>query len=328
MTAGWWQKRWYSDAPPPPWLQPLAWLYGRVADARRRQQQSRAAELPLPVIVVGNISVGGTGKTPFVIWLVKRLQAWGFRPGVVSRGYGGRAPEYPFAVEAHSLAEQCGDEPLLIRQATSVPVMVDPDRVAAVQALARTGEVDVVVSDDGLQHYRMQRELEICVVDAARGFGNGARLPAGPLRESIDRLQEIPLVVVNGQGSDLQHRGRLHMSLVPGLAASLQSGEQRPLDHWYGQSVHAVAGIGHPSRFFRMLADRGLQVVAHSFPDHHHYSLADLTFSEPHPILMTEKDAVKCQAFGLERAFAVPVEAYLSEDHTRLVQQFCAKLKG
>lgn len=324
---GWLERRWYSQVEAPWWLRPPAALFGFVAAQRRRRLQHAAIPLAVPVIVVGNLSVGGTGKTPFTIWLVQRLREWGFKPGVISRGYGGRAPHYPFAVGPGCNPSESGDEPLLIAQRTGVPVMVDPDRRAAARALIAQG-VDVIVSDDGLQHYRLARDLEICVVDGQRGFGNAALLPAGPLREPVERLAEIPLVVVNGGGLDLQHPGRLDMQLRAGLAMPLAGGgEPLRLDRLRGQRVHAVAGIGNPQRFFSSLRERGIEVIEHVFPDHHDYAPTDLHFNDALPVLMTDKDAIKCRAFALGRHFTVPVEASIDPAGEALVQQSCARLK-
>lgn len=322
------ERRWYSDEPAPLVLQALATLFGAAAARRRKRLQHAATPLEVPVVVVGNLSVGGTGKTPFTIWLVGRLREWGFKPGVVSRGYGGRAPHHPFLVRPGAKPAEAGDEPLLIAQHTGVPVMVDADRVAAARALIERHEIDVIVSDDGLQHYRLARDLEICVIDGARGFGNGALLPAGPLREPVSRLAEIPLVVVNGGALDLSHPGLLDMSLRAGLAQPLVAGgEPLRLDRLSGQRVHAVAGIGNPTRFFAMLRERGIEVIEHPFPDHHHYAATDLHFDDSLPVLMTDKDAIKCRAFALSRHYTVPVEALIDPAGEALVQQFCLRLK-
>ena len=321
----WLERRWYAKAPPPLALRPLSALYGALAALHRRR--SVAQRLGVPVIVVGNLSVGGTGKTPFTIWLVERLRAWGFRPGVISRGYGGRAPHYPYRVPAQGgCAEICGDEPLLIARRTGVPVMLDADRVAAARALAASGEVDVLVADDGLQHHRLARDLEICVIDGVRGFGNGALLPAGPLRESPQRLHAIPLVVVNGGTFGLDHPGRVDMRLEPGDAHALAGGAVRPLASFAGQSVHAVAGIGHPERFFRVLRGQGMQVIAHAFADHHAFTARDLEFGDERPVLMTDKDAIKCDAYARAHHYRVPVRAVIDPAGEARVQQCCDAL--
>lgn len=327
---GWVERRWYSDRGAPTWLLPLSALYAYLTRARRQRLQARAVRLPVPVIVVGNISVGGTGKTPLAIWLVEHLREWGWQPGVISRGYGGRAPSYPWRVTARSRPSECGDEPLLIAQRTGVPVVVGPDRVAAARALIAGGSVDVIVSDDGLQHYRLARNLEICVIDGARGLGNGHVLPAGPLREAPSRLNEVPLVVVNGRVDfPLAHEGRIDLQLRATDAEPLQNGAPLRLDRLRGQRVHALAGIGHPQRFFDMLRGRGIDVIAHPFPDHHAFVGQDIHFLDSLPVLMTEKDAIKCRAFAGPQHYAVPVRAVIEPaDEARiasLVQQSCAR---
>lgn len=321
------EQRWYSDESPPFLLRPLGKAFGAVASLRRRYLQSSAEKLNLPVIVVGNISVGGTGKTPFTIWLVQRLQSWGFRPGVISRGYGGKAAAYPYRVSQDSPTAECGDEPLLIALHTGVPVMVDANRVRAARALIEAGEVDVLVADDGLQHYRLARDLEICVVDGRRGFGNGAQIPAGPLRELPTRLNEIPLVIVNGGAFELAHPGRINMRLETDEAVDIYSAERRKLASFRHAPVHAVVGIGNPSRFLNSLRQSGIEFVPHVFPDHHPYEAEDVRFNDDMAVLMTEKDAIKCRAFADGRHFSVPVSVEIDEEGTELVQQSCLALR-
>ena len=322
----WLERRWYSNAPPPAWLQPLSSLFGAVSRARRRRLQPQSA--PVPVIVVGNLAIGGTGKTPFVIWLVERLREWGYRPGVISRGYGGRAPRYPWRVGARTPVAEAGDEPLLIALRTAAPVMVGADRVATARALAAQADVDVLVSDDGLQHYRLDRALEFCVIDGRRGLGNGALLPAGPLREPASRLLELDLLVINGEGFETDHPAQVRMDLRASEAESLAGGPPVHLDRLDGQRVHAVAGIGHPARFFDSLRARGAEVIEHPYPDHHAYTAQDIQFLDGLMVLMTEKDAVKCRAFAGPLHYAVPVSAYVDAAGTArvqaLVQQSCA----
>jgi len=301
------ERRWYQPRPPPWGLRPLAALDGWIADRRRRQ--TRPQVLPAPVIVVGNIAVGGTGKTPVVQGLVEALRAQGWRPGVVSRGYGGRGGDGPLRVTAEGDAAVTGDEPLLIHLRTGVPVMVGADRVAAARALLASGEVDVIVSDDGLQHYRLGRDVELCVVDGQRGLGNGARLPAGPLREPESRLREVDHVLVNGGDWVPAAVAWSRFQLQPGVPYRLDGGEApSTLAAWRGRRVHAVAGIGNPQRFFDTLRDAGMTVVPHAFPDHHAYDGRDLPSPDPGcPVLMTEKDAVKCRHLPHGQLFAVPV---------------------
>jgi tetraacyldisaccharide 4'-kinase len=301
-----------------------------VARLRRRRQQAVAREqrLPVPVVVVGNIAVGGTGKTPFVIWLVERLREWGWRPGVVSRGYGGRAREWPQRVLPGSDPALVGDEPVLVARRAGCPVVVGPDRVAAARALLDGGAVDVVVSDDGLQHYRLWRDLEIAVVDATRGLGNGRLIPAGPLREPPSRLGEVALVVANGPGWTAPAGRQVTMRLAAWQAEALDGSGPRLLSDFAGQTVHAVAGIGNPARFFAMLSQQGIGLVVHPFPDHHAFARADLEFGDGLPVLMTEKDAVKCRAFGAPNQWVVPVEARLEPDAVALVQELTQPLRN
>ena len=325
----WLTRRWYGAARAPWFLRPLAALFGLVARLRRRRQQAQAREqrLPVPVVVVGNIAVGGTGKTPFVIWLVERLREWGWKPGVVSRGYGGNAPRWPQQVKPDSDPALVGDEPVLIARHAGCPVFVGPDRVLAAQRLLAAGGVDIVVSDDGLQHYRLWRDLEIVVVDATRGLGNGKLLPAGPLREPAARLDEVGLVVVNGSGWTAPAGRPVAMRLVAQEARKLDGSGARPLGAFAGQTVHAVAGIGNPARFFAMLSQQNIGLVMHPFPDHHAFARADLEFGDELPVFMTEKDAVKCGAFAAPGHWVVPVEARIEPDGVALVQELTHALR-
>ncbi|HEX4895043.1 MAG TPA: tetraacyldisaccharide 4'-kinase [Solimonas sp.] len=331
--SSWLERRWYSAEPPPAWLLPLSRLFGRIAAARRARlaPAARSAPLGVPVIVVGNISLGGTGKTPFTLWLIEQLRAEGWSPGVISRGYGGRAPRYPHRVSASDAASVCGDEPLLLARRAGVPVMVDPDRRRGAAALLADGGVDILVADDGLQHYRLPRDLEICVVDGRRGLGNGALLPAGPLREPVSRLGEVDLLVVNG--GDWQPPAslkvpQLHMQLAVREAWPLAiGGPPVPLERWRGRPVHAVAGIGHPQRFFDSLAALGLEVIPHPFADHHAFAAADLQFGDELPVLMTEKDAVKCATFAPPQAWQVPATVSVDPAATAAMRQSLQTLR-
>lgn len=323
----WLESAWYSDRPPPFWLLPFAWLYGVISRRRRVSLTAKAERMPVPVIVVGNISLGGTGKTPFVIWLVERLREWGYNPGVISRGYGGEAPRYPMAVHGQSNPAQCGDEPLLMARRLNVPLVIDPDRRSAARfLLAQNAKVNVLVADDGLQHYRLPRDLEICIIDGSRGLGNGALLPAGPLRETAARLAEVQLAVVNGggwRGDAPEHADMfLHMT-----EANTFTGAREPIAMFKGQVVHAVAGIGYPERFFAQLRGQGIEVIPHAFPDHHAFSASDLDFGDARAVLMTEKDAVKCTAFAQPHWRFVPVVAELHADHVAIVRKLINSLQ-
>ena len=287
---------WYAEAPPPATLRPLAALYGRIADRRAVRQRAAVEALPLPVVVVGNITAGGAGKTPLCIELVERARARGLRPGVVSRGYG-RAGAAPALVRADSDPGAVGDEPLLIARRTGAPVCVARDRRQAVQQLAERGDVDFVIADDGLQHYRMPRVAELCVVDGRRGLGNGWRLPAGPLREPEARLAACDLVAVNGSGERGEALRAAHngarFDLVLDEALAMADDRHVPLSAFNGQRVHATAGIGDPERFFTALREAGLDVVTHPLADHEAVPDAVLAAAGDSPLLMTEKDAVK-----------------------------------
>jgi tetraacyldisaccharide 4'-kinase len=291
-------------------LLPLSALFWVVATLRRlayRWGVRRSEHLPVPVIVVGNLTVGGAGKTPLVIWLARHLRARGIQAGVLSRGYGGSARSYPLAVTAATDPRLVGDEPVLIAQRAGCPVVVDPDRARGGRWLLGTTACDLLVADDGLQHLRLARDLEIVVVDGERRFGNGFLLPAGPLREGRVRLARVDLVVVNGgtpQPGELAMR--LHANEVRSLA---RPDAVEPIAGWRGRRVHAVAGIGNPGRFFAMLEELGLTVDPLPFPDHHPFAAGDIDPPGTQPVLMTEKDAVKCRAFAGARHWVVPVSA-------------------
>jgi tetraacyldisaccharide 4'-kinase len=297
----WLAERWYGGRPPG---RLLTWLEGVYAkqSRKRREAEGPAVRLPVPVVVVGNFTVGGTGKTPLVIALAEHFRRRGFRPGIVSRGYGRRA-RGPVRVAADTPVDDSGDEPALIFERTGLPVQVDADRVAAARALVADG-CDLLLADDGLQHRALGRDLEIEVVDGARRHGNGRLLPAGPLRELP---RPTALRVVNGSGA---RGGEWPMGLLVGDARSLDGTRRQTLERFAGASVGAVAGIGNPARFFAALEHAGLVVQARAFADHHRYSAADFAHL-PTPVLMTEKDAVKCRGLGLSDAWAVPVHADL-----------------
>jgi tetraacyldisaccharide 4'-kinase len=315
---------WYGSHPLSTLLAPVGWLFGLIATARRytyRVGLLRRDKLPVPVIVVGNITVGGTGKTPLVIWLVNRLQQAGYRPGVASRGYGGAATRWPQAVNGNSDPYLVGDEPVLIARRTLCPVVVGPRRALAAKMLMAEHNCDVVVCDDGLQHYSLDRDIEIVVVDAARRLGNGRCLPAGPLRERSSRLQTVDMVIVNGGNKD----NECNMQLVGERANQLRDpGVNRELRYWDGKTVHGVAGIGNPDRFFAQLRAHGHVVVEHAFPDHHDFQADDLRFGDELPVMMTEKDAVKCRAFARSNHWYVPVEASLNMRGEYQLQQLLA----
>jgi len=313
---------WSGESPLWLLLLPLSWLYGLVSGAIRlcyRLGIKKAWRAPVPVVVVGNLTAGGNGKTPVVIWLVEQLRQRGVRVGVVSRGYGGKADSYPLVLDPQTTTEQAGDEPVLIYQRTGAPVAVSPVRSDAVKALLATHDLQLIVTDDGLQHYRLARDKEIVVIDGVRRFGNGWWLPAGPMRERASRLRSVDAVITNGGEARAEE---IPMRLQPGLAVNLKSGERRPVDEL--PAVVAMAGIGHPPRFFQTLADCGVAVVnTVALADHQALSYSQVSgFIQPgQTLIMTEKDAVKCRAFADESWWYLPVDARLEGDKPeRLLQ--------
>lgn len=304
---------WYKDQFIGTWLMPLGFVFADMVRLRKflyRIGVLKTRRLPVPVIVVGNITVGGTGKTPLVIGLVQLLKDHGYRPGIISRGYGGQVDGLQ-SVTADSRAENVGDEALLIARQTASPMAVGARRVEAGKLLLQQADCNIIVSDDGLQHYALHRDIEIAVIDGARRFGNGYCLPAGPLREPINRLQSVDFIVVNGEKSEANE---FTMHITGDTAVNLATGEQQPLSRFAGIACHALAGIGNPERFFALLASAGLVCQTYCFPDHHKFQLDDILFSENNPVLMTEKDAVKCAGFAGERHWYVPVKAVIDPD--------------
>ncbi len=331
----WLQHEWTRTSAWQFLLRPISWLFRllsglrRVAYARRWLKTKRLA---VPVIVVGNITIGGSGKTPLVIWLVEQLRAAGYAPGVISRGYGGRE-RGPFEVGPLSDASEVGDEPVLIAGRTEVPLFIGRDRVAAGDALlAAHPNCDVIISDDGLQHYRLQRDIEIVVVDEVVGFGNGCMLPAGPLREDIARLKYVDAVVMNRATTPVplvDPKGMpvdaLSMRLLGQVFQNIKEPNRHALAADLRQStIHAVAGIGRPERFFDHLRALRLNIVEHAFPDHYRFHPSDLAFDQNATVLMTEKDAVKCKAFAQSNWWSLAVTAELDD---RFMPQLLKKLR-
>ena len=334
----WWYQRKLAAALIP--LLPLSLVFSVLVALRRLLYRSgllSSRALPVPVIVVGNLTVGGSGKTPLVLWLVKQLCAQGWRPGIISRGYGAEL-DGVCEVDSNSASAGVGDEPLLLARRSAVPVFVGRDRLAAGESLlAAHPECNVIVSDDGLQHYRLQRRIEIAVFDG-RVAGNRWMLPAGPLREPLKRLSDVSAVIWNSlpdvpdaaQGA-LSHPAQFAMRLEATGFVSLNDAERFcSAEDLRGRRVYAIAGIGDPSRFFNQLTAMGLTFDAHAFPDHHAYCADDLSFASDGVLLMTEKDAVKCAALHLPDAWVLPVEAQLmaSADGHSLLQIILEKLNG
>lgn len=322
-------RLWSGESPLWRLLLPLSWLYGLVSGAIRlmyRLGLKRAWRAPVPVVVVGNLTAGGNGKTPVVIWLVEQLQKRGIRPGVVSRGYGGKATHYPLVLTADTTTAEAGDEPVLISQRTGVPVAVSPVRSDAVQALLAGHAVDIIITDDGLQHYALARDKEIVVIDGVRRFGNGWWLPAGPMRERASRLQSVDAVIVNGGQAK---PGEIPMHLQPGMAVNLLTGERKAVEQL--PPLVAMAGIGHPPRFFATLEQCGARLEKR-VPLADHQALVegqvDALTLPGQSLIMTEKDAVKCRAFAKENWWYLPVDAELSgEQPEHLLKELIALVR-
>ena len=304
------QRVWYDGAAVPFWLSALVPVYRALRALHRvpyRLGLRRVVRIDAPVVVVGNLTVGGSGKTPLVIALVEALRARGFKPAIVSRGYGGTQRAAAMLGDSVDPARY-GDEPSLIRRRTGAPVAVGRDRAAAAALLVRHG-ANVIIADDGLQNPSLARDIEICVIDGQRRFGNERLLPAGPLREPLARLQGIDFRVCNGARAE---PGEIAMRLIGEVAVAVSGASStRPLSSFVRQRVHAVAAIGNPARFFAGLQARGIEVIAHPFPDHHAFVAGDLEFGDAQPVLMTEKDAIKCVSFASADVWCVPVSANL-----------------
>jgi len=313
MNRAWWDQRlqtlWYGDSLACIALLPFSWLYCALVWIRQQAYRIgllRRICLDSRVIVVGNIAVGGTGKTPLVIAIAKRAQLAGLRVGILTRGYLGRADHWPQRVSGNSDPGEVGDEAVLLARKTGATVFAGPDRVAAGRALLRVSPCDLLICDDGLQHYALQADTEIALVDTARGQGNGFCLPAGPLREPVSRLRSVDAVVALGDHAGWPYSIRLLSGAARGVA---DSSNTRSLDAFQGSTVHAVAGIGNPERFFSSLRKAGIGIQAHRYADHHSFSPADLDFGDNNPVLMTEKDALKCEPFAQRNWWFVPIEA-------------------
>lgn len=322
----WLTDSWYHTRAIRFLLLPFSLIYHLIISGRRlayRLKLFKQNHVDVPVIIVGNISVGGTGKTPAVIWLANALKQAGYNPGIISRGYGGQAASYPQAVEPTSDPFIVGDEPVIIRRQTGCPMAVSPLRIEAANYLLKHHQCDVIISDDGLQHYALARDIEIVIVDGIRLFGNRYCLPAGPLREPITRLRAVDFVIFNG-GENVT--SRYVMTLNPEQAINIADNAiKKPLNSFKNQAVHALAGIGHPDRFFNTLRDGGLTITAHYFADHHQFTADDCQFDDQQAILMTEKDAIKCQSFATDNMWYIPVKATVNNDFE---QHILTKLAG
>ncbi len=294
-------------------LLPVSGIFYILAFIRRLAYKTGLKKIhsfSTPVIVVGNITVGGSGKTPIVIAICKYLEAKGMKVGVVSRGYKGEHKSGSLEVVDTTKPKLSGDEPLLIKLCTDAVVMVNSNRPQAINDLIEKHNVDVVISDDGMQHYSMDRDIEICVVDGKRRFGNGFYLPAGPLREGVSRLKSVDFVINNGS----VHPSEIAAELKPIQFVNIKTGEKKPLDYFHTEYCHAIAGIGHPERFFSTLKGLHIHVDKHKFADHYQYIASDLEFDDNHPIIMTTKDWVKCREFANDKMYYLEVETNISED--------------
>lgn len=313
----WIERLWYSGSRWYLLLVPLTFVFAAVTAIRRfcyRRGWFASRRMPVPVVVVGNITVGGTGKTPVTIWLARQLKERGFTPGIVSRGYGGVVGDTPMQANANSDPEIVGDEPIMLAVRSRCPVVVHPDRIAAARELTAMG-VDVIIADDGLQHYRLARDFEIAVVDGARAFGNGHLLPAGPLREAPSRLERVDRVLLQQASRDAEWPASLPLpprtngfNLVAHELTSVDDSETADFAAFRERKVHAVAAIGNPERFFTMLERLGLDIERHAFPDHAMLGEEDIAYDDDAVIVMTEKDAVKCRGFATGRHWYVPVD--------------------
>lgn len=321
------EKLWFGHHPLRWLLLPVFWplscLYAWISQRRKKryeEDETRRYRASVPVVVVGNITAGGNGKTPVVIWLVETLKQRGFHPGVISRGYGGHSKVYPLEVDDAISVNLCGDEPKLIFQRTSAPVVVAPKRADAAKVLLEKHcDVDVIIADDGLQHYALERDIEFVVVDGKRRFGNGHLIPMGPLRESVDRLASVDFVINNGGNT---RNSEIEMSLEPGLAVNLLTGEQKSIMQ-LGALV-AFAGIGHPPRFFKTLTSLGAELIqTQAFSDHQAFSESELNelARRGENLIMTEKDAVKCRSFAKKNWWYLPVTAHFSTDAQEQIVQ-------
>jgi len=299
-------------------LLPFSWLFRGIVALRfflYQKQIKQTVRFPVPVIVVGNLTVGGTGKTPFVIWLAQFLRKNGLHPGIVSRGVGGKMQLKPRSVNAESNVQDVGDEAILLAERSGSPVVIGIDRVAAVKELLEKFHCDVVLSDDGLQHYRMGRDIEIALIDGERGLGNQQLLPAGPLREPVSRLERVDFIVRQG----VFGANEFGMRLQGDVLVSVKDPSQQQSMH--AERIHAVAGIGHPKRFFDRLRALHFDVIEHVFPDHYLFKQDDFLFQDGLMIIMTEKDAVKCRQFADERFWYLPVTAEVTGDLAEKIVQ-------
>jgi len=314
----WLESVWYENGSGRFLLMPLSYLYQAINSYQRKAQTKNQTKLACPVIVVGNITVGGTGKTPLTIHIVKLLQQAGYNPAIITRGYGGKATTWPQSVTTKSDPNLVGDEAVLMASSAAVPVYAGANRLDSIEQLLQKHNCDVIVSDDGMQHYKMPRDIQIAVIDGKRQLGNGYCLPAGPLREKKERLKECDLIVVNGENNPANAtiNSAYEMHLSGQLLINLFTLETKTLDELNGQTVQAITGIGNPQRFYSSLKEADLKVIENSFPDHYAFQKTDLDFDDASIVIMTEKDAVKCKSLigEAKQYWCLPVTATLSNE--------------
>ncbi|HVE44433.1 MAG TPA: tetraacyldisaccharide 4'-kinase [Gammaproteobacteria bacterium] len=289
-------------------LLPFSWLFGWLVSIRRFLYRSgifAVKRVHVPVVIVGNVTFGGTGKTPFVIWLANLLRAQGYHPGIITRGYSGQGHNSAYWPTFQDAPNKIGDETLLLLRQTLCPVVIAKKRVLAARALLERAACDIILCDDGMQHYGLHRDIEIALIDGVRRFGNRQLLPAGPLREPVGRVKQADVVVVHGGEGATMH-------LAPTALFSVAHPSTKiALSDYTQKKVHAVAGIGHPERFFTLLKELGFDIIPHIFPDHYHFKANDISFSDELPVIMTEKDAVKCVSFANQHCWYLGVKAMI-----------------
>ena len=323
----WLENIWYHQGKGALFLLPLSALYCAINRFQRWQQTRQTTPIPKPVIVVGNITVGGTGKTPLTIHIINTLKAEGLKPAIITRGYGGQASEWPQWVSENSDPILVGDEAVLMASRTHVPVVAGANRLQSIQVLLEKHDIDVIVSDDGLQHYQLSPDLKIAVVDAKRGFGNGYCLPAGPLREKKERLITCDFIVSNGEMA--QKTAWFSMHFQAQTLINLKTKEAITIQQFKEKHVNAITGIGNPQRFFETLTQADFSLQTRVFPDHHAFKASDFDVDNNNPILMTEKDAVKCRPFATKQMWYVPINAVLDEAFdTQLMSQLQKSIKS
>ncbi len=315
---------WYGNQTPGLWRKILAAVFKNLVFTRKWCYQKgffKKRKLKVPVIVIGNITAGGGGKTPMVIWLVNHLKSLGYKPGIISRGYGGKRKVEPFFVTPHANPAASGDEPLLMAKLTNVPVMVGKNRFQAGHKLISQYGVNIIVSDDGMQHYALQRDIEIIMLDGTWKTGNNMFIPAGPLREPLERLTEADLVIHKGIS---RHTYYYSLGIDCIYALNHVTNKKQPAE-FRNQKIHAIAGIANPSSFFRLLASQGLAVIKKPLPDHHIFEPKDFEFNDDLSIIITEKDAVKCHHFKFKNVWVARLKVIPTESTITAINELLSK---